>query len=69
MSLPHDTQLVKSSLWLSIGYAVGAAEGVAMAARDMGRNSRTILFEGDGSFQMTAQEVSTMIKHNLDVTM
>jgi TPP-dependent 2-oxoacid decarboxylase len=26
---------------------------------------RTILFVGDGSFQLTAQEVSTMIRHDL----
>ncbi len=69
LSLPRDTQLVNSSIWLSIGYAVGATQGIAMAVRDMGRSSRTILFEGDGSFQMTAQEVSTMVKHELDVTL
>jgi pyruvate decarboxylase len=69
MELPSDTQLVNSCIWLSIGYAVGATQGVALAARDMGRKSRTILFEGDGSFQMTAQEVSTMVKHDLDITM
>jgi pyruvate decarboxylase len=30
--------------------------------------SRTILFEGDGSFQTTAQELSTIIRYRLDVT-
>ncbi|ERF70777.1 hypothetical protein EPUS_08335 [Endocarpon pusillum Z07020] len=32
-------------------------------------SGRTILFEGDGSFQMTAQELSTVIWHKLDLTL
>jgi pyruvate decarboxylase len=32
-------------------------------------SGRTILFEGDGSFQMSAQELSTIIKHELDLTL
>jgi TPP-dependent 2-oxoacid decarboxylase len=32
-------------------------------------SGRTILFEGDGSFQMTAQELSTVISHKLDLTL
>lgn len=56
-------------LWGSIGWAVGAAQGAAIAAKDMGTDRRTILFEGDGSFQLTAQEVSTMIRHKLKITM
>ncbi len=32
-------------------------------------SGRTILFEGDGSFQMTAQELSTVIRHKLDLTL
>ena len=32
-------------------------------------SGRTILFEGDGSFQMTAQELSIIIKHRLDLTL
>ncbi|KAK4194098.1 thiamine diphosphate-binding protein [Triangularia verruculosa] len=55
-------------LWGSIGWSVGAAQGVAQAVKDMGEDRRTILFVGDGSFQLTAQEVSTMIRHRLRVT-
>ncbi|KAL2262335.1 hypothetical protein VTK26DRAFT_1677 [Humicola hyalothermophila] len=55
-------------LWGSIGWSVGAAQGAALAAKDMGVDRRTILFVGDGSFQLTAQEVSTMIRHNLKIT-
>lgn len=41
----------------SIGWATPAALGVALGAE-----GRTLLLTGDGSFQLTAQEVSTMIR-------
>jgi len=53
----------------SIGYSVGATQGAALAARDAGVPRRTILFVGDGSFQLTVQELSTMIRLGLKVTM
>ena len=56
-------------LWASIGYAVGSAQGAALAAKEQGGGRRTILFEGDGSFQVTCQELSTMIKEKLNITM
>ena len=70
--LPKHTQLINSSIWLSIGYMLGAAQGAALAQRELiadgGRKGRTILFEGDGSLQMTVQEISTMIRKKLDIT-
>ncbi|XP_043723987.1 pyruvate decarboxylase 2-like [Telopea speciosissima] len=42
----------------SIGWSVGATLGYAQAAKD----KRVIACIGDGSFQMTAQDVSTMIR-------
>ncbi|KAJ5365648.1 hypothetical protein N7517_008534 [Penicillium concentricum] len=60
-------------LWSSIGYAVGAAVGAALAAREDEKESqgtrrrRTICLTGDGSFQMTAQEVSTMVRRKLGI--
>ncbi|CAO2199128.1 unnamed protein product [Urochloa humidicola] len=42
----------------SIGWSVGATLGYAQAAKD----KRVIAFIGDGSFQVTAQEVSTMLR-------
>jgi pyruvate decarboxylase len=68
---PHST-LINSSIWLSIGYMLGACAGAALAQREMiaeGRRpaGRTILFEGDGSLQMTAQAFSDMIRNRLDV--
>jgi TPP-dependent 2-oxoacid decarboxylase len=43
----------------SIGWATGATLGVTLAG---GAGRRTISLIGDGSFQLTAQEVSTMIR-------
>jgi pyruvate decarboxylase len=46
--------------------SLGAA--LAQKSRPLKQRGRTILFEGDGSFQVTAQEVSTIIRYKLDVT-
>jgi len=47
----------------SIGWATGATLGVSLGAAP-GR--RTLSLIGDGSFQLTAQEVSTMIRYQAD---
>ncbi|KAG7422018.1 Pyruvate decarboxylase [Fusarium oxysporum f. sp. rapae] len=70
--LPGQTTLINSGVWLSIDYMLGSSQGVALAQRDlvaedMSRRGRTILFDGDGSFQMTAQELSTIIHKRLDM--
>jgi pyruvate decarboxylase len=61
---PEGVTALSQVLWGSIGYSVGACQGAALAAKETG-NRRTILFVGDGSFQLTAQEVSTMVRHDL----
>ncbi|KAF2087183.1 pyruvate decarboxylase [Saccharata proteae CBS 121410] len=61
---PKGVTAISQVLWGSIGYATGSAQGAALAAKELGRK-RTILFTGDGSFQLTAQEVSTMIRQKL----
>jgi pyruvate decarboxylase len=71
---PRGVVLLSQYLWCSIGYAVGAAVGAAIAAREDEQKSnafrrRTILLTGDGSLQMTAQEVSTMVRRNLPIIM
>eukprot|EP00741_Cyanophora_paradoxa_P005939 tig00000949_g5757.t1 len=50
----------------SIGWSVGAVLGIAAAIRDKQMGKRTVAMIGDGSFQMTFQEVSTMIRFGLD---
>ncbi|KAK5121281.1 hypothetical protein LTR85_005447 [Meristemomyces frigidus] len=64
---PAKVTLVSQVLWGSIGYATAACQGAASAAKDMeGDSRRTILFAGDGSFQLTCQEVSTMLRNGLN---
>ncbi|MCJ1432564.1 Pyruvate decarboxylase 1 [Xylographa pallens] len=62
---PEGVKALSQVLWGSIGWSVGACQGAAMAAKELGIK-RTILFVGDGSFQLTAQEVSTMIRRELN---
>ncbi|KAK4863920.1 hypothetical protein LT330_010275 [Penicillium expansum] len=70
---PRGAVSLVQFLWSSIGYAVGAAVGAALAAREDEEQSqgtrrrRTICLTGDGSFQLTAQEVSTMVRRRLGV--
>lgn len=73
--LPPHTRLFTPVTWLSIGYMLPAAQGAALAQRELVTSSnyhdikdaRTVLIIGDGSFQMTVQELGTIINHNLDV--
>jgi len=61
---PKESVFVSQILWGSIGWTVGSTLGAAMAARDLGLG-RTILFIGDGSLQLTVQEISSMIHWGL----
>jgi TPP-dependent 2-oxoacid decarboxylase len=58
MPLPPGCGYVQQAYYLSIGYTVPAALGVALAAP----GKRPLILVGDGAFQMTGQEVSTMIR-------
>jgi len=58
---PQDAVFVSQILWGSIGWSVGSTLGASLAGKEMGLN-RTILFVGDGSLQLTIQEVSCMIR-------
>lgn len=63
-SFKPGVKAINQYLWGSIGYATGAAQGAAQAAKEHGIK-RTILWTGDGSFQLTAQAISTMLRNNL----
>ncbi|CAH0015646.1 unnamed protein product [Clonostachys rhizophaga] len=72
LRLPARCSYITSPLWLSIGFALPAAAGASAAEHDIATAAkrpagRTILFEGDGSFQMTVQSVSDMIRARLNV--
>lgn len=59
--LPEGAVFVSQILWGSIGWSVGSTLGAALGAQDVGL-PRTILFVGDGSLQLTVQELSVMMK-------
>ncbi|PFH53957.1 hypothetical protein AMATHDRAFT_752 [Amanita thiersii Skay4041] len=62
--LPKGAKLVSQILWGSIGWSVGSALGAALAAQECGL-MRTLLFIGDGSLQLSVQELSTMIRRGV----
>lgn len=64
VKLPDGAQLINQILWGSIGWSVGSTLGAALAAKETSKG-RTILFVGDGSLQLTVQEISPMIRHGL----
>jgi len=56
MTLADDVQVHIQMLWGSIGWATGAAFGIALADP----NRRTVLITGEGSHQLTANEIGNM---------
>jgi indolepyruvate decarboxylase len=61
MLMPEGATFIGQTFYGSIGYSVGATLGASLAAQ--GRP--VVLFVGDGSFQVTCQDVSTMIRNRL----
>jgi TPP-dependent 2-oxoacid decarboxylase len=61
MLMPEGATFIGQTFYGSIGYSVGATLGAGMAAQDR----HTVLFVGDGSFQVTCQDLSTMIRNRL----
>jgi len=59
--MPGGAVFIGQSFYGAIGYTVGATLGACVAAQDR----RTVLFVGDGAFQVTCQDLSTMIRNHL----
>lgn len=59
--LPKGARFESQMLWGAIGWATPATFGVSMAAPD----KRVILITGEGSHQMTAQEISQFYRYGL----
>lgn len=62
MPIPNKATFVAQPLWASIGYTLPSLLGTQLADR----TRRNILIIGDGSFQMTSQELSTMLRQNIN---
>ncbi|AHI03681.1 pyruvate decarboxylase [Corynebacterium falsenii DSM 44353] len=56
--MPANVTYINSAIWGSIGYTLPALMGSQMAAPE----KRHLLFIGDGSFQLTVQELSTILR-------
>ncbi|MDJ0927243.1 MAG: thiamine pyrophosphate-binding protein [Gammaproteobacteria bacterium] len=61
MQIPAGARFIVSGYWASIGGGFGMTLGASIGAA---ADQRVLAFEGDGSFQMTAQELSTMVRYN-----
>ena len=59
--LPKGAKFESEMLWGAIGWATPASFGAALAAPDQ----RVILITGEGSHQMTAQEISQFYRYGL----
>ncbi|HUN98154.1 MAG TPA: thiamine pyrophosphate-binding protein [Bradyrhizobium sp.] len=60
LKLPKGCSFIGSVNWGSIGFSVGALLGALTVAP----HRRHILLVGDGSFQVSAQELSTILRHD-----
>lgn len=64
LRLPPGADFEIEMQWGHIGWSIPAAFGYAIAHPDR----RVIVMVGDGSFQVTAQEVSQMVRYKLPIT-
>jgi len=62
LSMHRRTEFVSPAYYTSMGFAVPAAVGAGMASPD----SRVLVVVGDGAFQMTGMELSTIARHGLN---
>ena len=61
MKLPNNVEMHTQTLWGSIGWATPATFGACIA----NPNSRVILFTGEGSHQLTALEIGSMVRYGV----
>jgi len=62
LSIHRRSEFLSPAYYTSMGFAVPAALGVQINKP----RSRPMVFVGDGAFQMTGQELSTIVRHGLN---
>lgn len=62
-TFPRNTRYITQTFWSSIGFTVGACLGALVAAKELKHPGRVVLIVGEGSLQMTAQEIGTYIRY------
>ena len=61
-TFPEDVSWITQIFWSSIGYSVGACLGACTAARELKHQGRVVLLVGEGSLQMSVQEIGSLIR-------
>jgi indolepyruvate decarboxylase len=56
------TEFIGPAYYTSMGFAIPASLGTGVARPDM----RTVVLVGDGAFQMTSNELSSIVRHRFD---
>jgi indolepyruvate decarboxylase len=62
LNIKNQTEFLASAYYLSMGFAVPASIGAQLANASV----RPIVLVGDGAFQMTGMEISTIARFNLN---
>ncbi|QEH33129.1 Indole-3-pyruvate decarboxylase [Aquisphaera giovannonii] len=62
LEIHRQTEFLSPAYYTSMGFSVPAAVGAGMA----GPSTRTLVIVGDGAFQMTGMELSTIARHGLN---
>ncbi|GJQ57851.1 MAG: alpha-keto acid decarboxylase family protein [Candidatus Scalindua sp. AMX11] len=62
MTIHEETEFLSAAYYASLGFAVPASLGVQMAKPEL----RPLVLVGDGAFQMTGMELSTIARYHLN---
>lgn len=62
-TFPPNTRYITQIFWSSIGFTVGACFGALIAAKELKHPGRVVLIVGEGSLQMTVQEIGSYIRY------
>ena len=62
LTIHERTEFISPAFYTSMGFAVPAAIGAQIGERDL----RPLVFVGDGAFQMTGMELSTIARYGLN---
>jgi pyruvate decarboxylase len=62
-TFPSSSRYITQIFWSSIGYTVGACLGALVAQKELKLPGRVILIVGEGSLQMTVQEIGSYIRY------
>ena len=66
LKFANKMELNNQFLWGSIGWATAATFGACIAIQNIMPKKRIILITGDGSHQLTCQEISSIMRYNLN---